>query len=217
MAWSTFSTPRSNKSNQLYDTLPDEIIVTMARTGNSSAVDYLFYRFRGLIERKATAYYYQGAEREDILQEGMIGLYKAIRDFKSEEGHHHFSPFAELCVTRQILSAIKSASREKHMILNSSISLESSPNNDSSGDCLTDIIPDYHAISPETTCVRNYENDRKLERAASLLTPLENRVLQGYIAGETYQEIQENLSVSYRTIDNALQRIKKKLSQHEGS
>jgi len=216
MVWNYNTTTPHEKAKRLYDSLPDECVVAIAKDGSSSATDYLIYRFRGLIERKATAFYYQGAEREDILQEGMIGLYKAIRDFKVNQ-NNHFSSFAELCVTRQILSAIKSATREKHMILNSSVSLDSCAAGENPDCSLGDTIADANSYSPEIQCVANYETDQRLERAATVLTCLENRVLQGYIAGETYQEIQESLGVSYRTIDNALQRIKKKLAQYDGS
>ncbi len=216
MVWTLKTGAQYTNRHDLYESVPVEVVVGFARSGNSVATDYLLNRFRGIIERKATMYFYQGAEREDIVQEGMIGLYKAILDFRMD-GQHHFPPFAELCITRQILSAIKSATREKHMILNKSVSLETSLNNDQSDGCIGDFVPDNRTTSAETLCMLNYETDKKLERAATVLTNLENRVLQGYIAGETYQELQESLCVSYRTIDNALQRIKKKLSHYDGS
>ncbi|RBW69974.1 RNA polymerase sporulation sigma factor SigH [Bacillus taeanensis] len=191
--------------------LEDSVLIEMCRNGDGESLDYLLNKYQSLVRGKARSYFLIGADKEDIIQEGMIGLYKAIRDFR-EEKVTSFKSFAELCITRQIITAIKTATRQKHVPLNSSISLDKPINNIDSNATLMDLIPGEKIMNPETLLI-NQEKAGDMElKIAKLLSDLERGVLALYMDGLSYQEISEELSIPVKSIDNALQRIKRKLN-----
>ena len=192
----------------------DEGLVARARLGDELAIEVLLSRYRHYARAKARSYFLAGGDKEDIVQEGMIGLYKAIRDF---EAHHEtaFRAFAELCITRQIITAIKTATRQKHTPLNSYVSFNRPVVSDEDGDrVLGDVIPTV-AITDPADLVISSERIRALQRHFDeVLSDLEAEVLRLYVEGKSYQEIAESLNRHVKSIDNALQRIKRKLDMH---
>jgi len=191
--------------------LEDEQVVELARAGCSWASEYLLSKYRGFVECKARSYFLAGAEHEDVIQEGMIGLYKAIRDFRAEK-LAHFRSFAELCVTRQIITAVKSATRNKHALLNDYISLQRSATGEDGDGCLMDVVSDSRVADPERILLQR-RTLQHVRVAAGNLSHLENAVLQGYLDGKTYQEMAKALGRPPKTIDNALQRAKRKVGE----
>jgi RNA polymerase sporulation-specific sigma factor len=196
------------------DTRADDELVMLARTGDDNALCELLTKYRAFARVKARSYFLVGADREDIVQEGMIGLYKSIRDFNPEM-QTSFRAFAELCVTRQIITAIKTATRQKHGPLNNYVSFERPVGGDDEGDrVLGDVIPTV-AISDPADLVISAERIRALQmHFDEVLSDLETEVLRLYVEGKSYQEIAERLQRHVKSIDNALQRIKKKLEGH---
>ncbi len=196
------------------DTRADDELVMLARTGDDNALCELLNKYRAFARVKARSYFLVGADREDIVQEGMIGLYKAIRDFNPDM-QTSFRAFAELCVTRQIITAIKTATRQKHGPLNNYVSFERPVGGDDEGDrVLGDVIPTV-AISDPADLVISAERIRALQmHFDEVLSDLETEVLRLYVEGKSYQEIAERLQRHVKSIDNALQRIKKKLEGH---
>lgn len=190
----------------------DDELLNMIKCGNSHAVDLLIHKYKNFVRAKAQTYFLIGADREDIIQEGMIGLYKAIRDYNGDK-LTSFKAFAELCITRQIITAIKTATRQKHMPLNSYISLDKPIFDEESDRTLIDIIEEDTAIDPQEMLV-NREKFGDMEiKLSSILSSLEKKVLHLYLDGCTYQEISEKLNRHIKSIDNALQRVKRKLEQ----
>ena len=196
------------------DGLTDDDLVMAARGGNDAALCELLNKYRAFARVKARSYFLVGADREDIVQEGMIGLYKAIRDFNPEL-ETSFRAFAELCVTRQIITAIKTATRQKHGPLNNYVSFERPMGSDDDGDrVLGDVLPTV-AISDPADLVISAERIRALQaHFDEVLSDLETEVLRLYVEGKSYQEIAERLQRHVKSIDNALQRIKRKLEGH---
>jgi RNA polymerase sporulation-specific sigma factor len=192
----------------------DDELVLAARAGDDVALAELLTKYRNFARVKARSYFLVGADREDIVQEGMIGLYKAIRDFNTEM-QTSFRAFAELCVTRQIITAIKTATRQKHTPLNSYVSFNRPVVSDEDGDrVLGDVIPTV-AITDPADLVISSERIRALQRHFDeVLSDLEAEVLRLYVEGKSYQEIAESLNRHVKSIDNALQRIKRKLDMH---
>ena len=192
----------------------DDELVLAARAGDDVALAELLTKYRNFARVKARSYFLVGADREDIVQEGMIGLYKAIRDFNTEM-QTSFRAFAELCVTRQIITAIKTATRQKHTPLNSYVSFNRPVVSDEDGDrTLGDVIPTV-AITDPADLVISSERIRALQRHFDeVLSDLETEVLRLYVEGKSYQEIAESLNRHVKSIDNALQRIKRKLEMH---
>jgi RNA polymerase sporulation-specific sigma factor len=197
------------------DERTDDELVLAARTGDDGALAELLTKYRAFARVKARSYFLVGADREDIVQEGMIGLYKAIRDFNPDM-QSSFRAFAELCVTRQIITAIKTATRQKHGPLNNYVSF-SRPVGSDEGDgerVLGDVIPTV-AISDPADLVISAERIRALQaHFDEVLSDLETEVLRLYVEGKSYQEIAERLQRHVKSIDNALQRIKRKLEGH---
>ena len=188
--------------------LEDDELVLLARE-DDDALTYLMLKYKNLVRAKARSYFLMGADSEDILQEGMMGLYKAIRDYKPEMSS--FRGFAELCVTRQIISAVKTATRQKHMPLNSYVSLNR-PVYDADDRTLLDVMPGQSALDPEEI-ILGEENRSALEaHIKKELSEMERSVLELYLTGMSYGEIAERLDRPLKSIDNALQRIKTKLS-----
>jgi RNA polymerase sporulation-specific sigma factor len=195
-------------------TITDDELVTRVRGGDDRAVDALLNRYRSFARSKARSYFLAGADKEDVVQEGMIGLYKAIRDFDQEQGTP-FQAFAELCVSRQILTAIKTANRQKHQPLNSSVSLDAPVyGDDSSERSVAEALVGPTGSDPAEIVISAEEIQALKTTVRSTLTELESNVLSLYLDGKSYDEIAGALGNHVKSIDNALQRIKRKLQQH---
>jgi RNA polymerase sporulation-specific sigma factor len=196
-----------------YEVLEDEIVIDHVHQGDTEALDYLINKYRNFVRAKARSYFLIGADREDIIQEGMIGLYKAIRDFK-EDKLSSFKAFAELCITRQIITAIKTATRQKHIPLNSYVSLDKPIYDEESDRTLMDVISGAKVMNPEELIINQEEFDDIEVKMGELLSDLERKVLVLYLDGRSYQEISEDLNRHVKSIDNALQRVKRKLERY---
>lgn len=196
-----------------YRVLVDEEVVEFAREGDDSALEYLINKYRNFVRAKARSYFLIGADREDIIQEGMIGLYKAIRDFRMDK-LSSFRAFAELCITRQIITAIKTATRQKHIPLNSYVSLNKPIYDEDSDRTLLDVISGSKITDPEELIISREEFDDIEEKMGEILSSLEWKVLMSYLEGKSYQEIAEDLKRHVKSIDNALQRVKRKLERY---
>jgi RNA polymerase sporulation-specific sigma factor len=188
----------------------DEELVERVRRGNERAIDALLLRYRHYARAKARTYFLAGADRDDIVQEGMIGLYKAIRDFAPEKSNA-FRAFAELCITRQIITAIKNATRQKHIPLNSYVSLAKSASDDG-GRTIGESLPAGRVSDPEEILISAEELAGLRSSIDEVLSELETEVLSLYMDGKSYQEIADGLGRHVKSIDNALQRIKRKLA-----
>lgn len=192
--------------------MTDEEIVELCHEGDSSAEEYLLIKYKNFVRSKARSYFLIGADHEDIVQEGMIGLYKAIRDFRKER-LSSFRAFAELCITRQIITAIKTATRQKHIPLNSYVSLNK-PLYDEEGDrTLMDVIMEAQVSNPEELIINRENLGNVHARINEVLSGLEQQVLNAYLDGKSYIEIAESLGRHVKSIDNALQRVKRKLEK----
>lgn len=196
-----------------YDALPDEELVKLSSAGDKNATEYLLSRYKNAVRAKARMYFLAGADRDDIVQEGMIGLFKAIRDFDITK-QASFRSFAELCVRRQILTAIKTATRKKHLPLNSYISL-SKPAFDEDGEgAFFEFVSELEEMGPEDMFISK-ENAKDMgTKIREVLSKLEREVLDMYMEGMSYQEIAKKMNRPPKSIDNALQRIKKKLEKN---
>lgn len=190
----------------------DEEIVLVAKTGNNIAQDFIINKYEQFVKAKAKSYFLIGADKEDIYQEGMIGLYKAIRDFK-EDKESSFRVFAELCITRQIITAIKTATRQKHIPLNTYVSLNKPIYEEDSERTLLDVIDGMKITDPEALIIGKEDVANIELQIKSVLSSLEMEVLNYYLDGKSYQEIAEDLNREAKSIDNALQRVKKKLEK----
>jgi len=195
-----------------YKEMLDEEIVSQAKTGDSRAQEYLINKYENFVKSKAKSYFLIGADKEDIYQEGMIGLYKAIRDFKPDK-LSSFKAFAELCVTRQIITAIKTATRQKHIPLNTYISLNKPIYDEESDRTLMDILSEARVADPEELIISREEINHIQTEIGEVLSDLEMEVLMSYIDGKSYQEIACDLDRHAKSIDNALQRVKRKLEK----
>jgi len=196
-----------------FDVMLDEDIVEFAKDGQDTALEYLINKYKNFVRAKARSYFLIGADREDIIQEGMIGLYKAIRDFKPDK-LSSFRAFAELCITRQIITAIKTATRQKHIPLNSYVSLNKPIYDEDSDRTLLDVISGSKITDPEELIISREEFDDIEEKMGEILSSLEWKVLMSYLEGKSYQEIAVDLKRHVKSIDNALQRVKRKLERY---
>lgn len=195
------------------DSMNEEDIVESAKQGSTYALEYLINKYRAFVRAKAKSYFLIGADREDIIQEGMIGLYKAIRDFRTDK-LSSFRAFAELCITRQIITAIKTATRQKHIPLNSYVSLNKPIYDEESDRTLLDVLSGTKITDPEELMI-NQEEFQDIElRMGELLSDLEWKVLMSYLEGKSYQEIAGDLDRHVKSIDNALQRVKRKVERY---
>jgi RNA polymerase sporulation-specific sigma factor len=201
------------KLNEKYLQFDDDALIELVHQGDSEVLDYLIQKYRNFVRAKARTYFLIGADKEDIVQEGMIGLYKAIRDFRGDK-LSSFKAFAELCITRQIITAIKTATRQKHIPLNSYVSLDKPIYDDESDRTLMDVISGAKVLDPEELFINKEEFDDIEVKMADLLSDLERKVLSLYLDGQTYQEISEELNRHVKSIDNALQRVKRKLERY---
>ena len=196
-----------------YDSMLDEEIVLSARDGNATSLEYIINKYNNFVRAKARSYFLIGADKEDIVQEGMIGLYKAIRDFRNDK-LSSFRAFAELCITRQIITAIKTATRQKHIPLNSYVSLNKPIYDEESDRTLLDILTATKITDPEELIISREELVSIESKIEEILSELELEVLMSYLQGKSYQEIACDLDRHVKSIDNALQRVKRKLEKY---
>ena len=190
----------------------DEEVVIEAQKKNVRAQEYLINKYKNFVKAKAKSYFLIGADKEDIYQEGMIGLYKAIRDFKADR-LSSFRAFAEICVTRQIITAIKTATRQKHIPLNTYISLNKPIYDEESDRTLLDVLSGAKITDPEELVISREEVISIQNEIGQVLSELEMEVLMSYLDGKSYQEIACDLDRHAKSIDNALQRVKRKLEK----
>jgi RNA polymerase sporulation-specific sigma factor len=208
----TYSAQRAERE------LEDLQLVLRARNGDTKAMDTLLRRYTGFVRLKSSSYFLAGGDSEDLIQEGLIGLYKAVRDFRSDK-ETSFRSFAELCITRQIITAIKTATRFKHSPLNTYVSFSQTPaGQESEGDCtLGDALPGPGVDEPSIMVISTEELQSLVFCLGTGLSQLESDALRLYLEGSSYEEMAERLSVDTKTIDNALQRVKRKILQHQDS
>lgn len=214
----TVSVNLQTKSSVVYDKsveykeLADEDLVSGVRLGDQDALEYLMNKYKNFVRAKARSYFLIGADHEDIVQEGMIGLYKAVRDFRGDK-LSSFKGFAELCITRQIITAIKTATRQKHIPLNSYISLDKPIHDEDSNRTLWDKLT-VNLSNPEEHYISQEEYNDIEGKISQILSELERKVLMLYLDGRSYQEIAVDLNRHVKSIDNALQRVKRKLEKY---
>jgi len=206
------SAPETWTGFGLFQDQTDEQVVALAQQGDAVAVEYLLGKYKNFVRSKARSYFLIGADHEDIVQEGMIGLFKAIRDYQAER-LSSFRAFAELCITRQIITAIKTATRQKHVPLNSYVSLNKPIYDEESDRTLMDVIVECHAQNPEELIIGREEILTLRDKVEQVLSGLEQDVLSAYLDGKSYQEIADMLGRHVKSIDNALQRVKRKLEK----
>ncbi|MGD9697401.1 MAG: RNA polymerase sporulation sigma factor SigH [Thermoleophilia bacterium] len=195
--------------------IQDRALITRARAGDSAAMDQLIDRYRGFVRMKASAYFLAGGESEDLIQEGLIGFYKAVRDYRTDR-EASFRSFAELCVTRQIITAIKTAARNKHTPLNTYVSF-SHTRSGANGDqemSLAEVLPDDPVTDPVTQVISSEELRSLVGCLGEALSELESGVLTMYLEGRSYEEIADRMGCTPKTVDNALQRVKRKVLTH---
>ena len=194
-----------------YNRIEEEVVME-AQNGDTRAQEYIITKYENFVKVKAKSYFLIGADKEDIYQEGMIGLYKAIRDFNGEKSSS-FKVFAEVCITRQIITAIKTATRQKHIPLNTYVSLNKPVSEDDSDRTLLDILSSMKITDPEALFIGEEQKAYMEEEMQKNLSSLELEVLYSYLDGKSYQEIACDLDRHSKSIDNALQRVKKKLEK----
>src|ERR671914_2245388 len=205
----TYSAQRAERE------LADLQLVIRARNGDTGAMDTLIRRYTGFVRLKASSYFLAGGDSEDLIQEGLIGLYKAVRDFRSDK-ETSFRSFAELCITRQIITAIKAATRFKHQPLNGYVSFSQAPAGQDDGDCtLGDALPGPGVNDPAICVISTEELQSLVFTLGTGLSPLEADALRLYLEGSSYEEMAEDLGCDTKTIDNALQRVKRKILTHQ--
>jgi RNA polymerase sporulation-specific sigma factor len=198
--------------------LEDLQLVIRARNGDPKSMDTLIRRYTGFVRLKASSYFLAGGDSEDLIQEGLIGLYKAVRDFRSDK-ETSFRSFAELCITRQIITAIKTATRFKHAPLNTYVSFSQTPaGQESEGDCtLGDALPGSIVDEPSIVVISTEELQSLVFCLGTGLSKLEADALRLYLEGSSYEEMAQELDVDTKTIDNALQRVKRKIQEHQAA
>lgn len=196
-----------------YLDLDDEQVILLIRHGDKNATDFLIHKYKNLVKLKSRAYFLIGADREDVIQEGMIGLYKAIRDYQPDKAMA-FKTFAELCITRQMITAVKNATRQKHIPLNSYISLNRRIFDEESDKTYIELVPDDVASNPEQLIIKKEEFSGIENKMWKILSPFEWMVLSLYLNGKTYVEIARKVKKPIKSIDNALQRVKKKVEKY---
>lgn len=195
-----------------YESFSDEYVIDLIHNGDEQAQEYIINKYKNLVKIKARSYFIMGADKEDIIQEGMIGLYKAIRDFKRDR-LASFPAFAELCVNRQVITAIKASTRQKHMPLNSYLSLNRTVGDEGAEATYIELLSDSRYLNPEEMFIGKEEKDYIEANIAAVLSKLEYNVLSMYLQGISYTEIAKITDRNEKSIDNALQRIKKKVEK----
>lgn len=203
-----------HKETSDYRTMTDETLIKLAQTKeDDSAIDFIVNKYKNFVRAKARSYFLMGADYEDIIQEGMIGLYKAIRDFRSEK-QASFRGFAEICIVRQMITAVKAATRQKHMPLNSYVSLNKPIYTEESERTLMDMLSERAITDPEELLISQEQFKDTEVMMGKMLSNLEWEVLLAYLDGKPYQTIAEETGRSIKSIDNALQRVKRKLDKY---
>ncbi len=198
-----------------YEKMSDEEVVELSASGDRRATEYILSKYKNLVKSRAKAYFIAGADHDDIVQEGMIGLFKAVRDFDITK-QPTFRGFAEICVKRQIITAIKAAGRQKHLPLNSYVSLSDPVYEDNADRTLVDMIAERQSADPEEVFLRRERAEMINAEIEDKLSDLEKTVLSLYLGGMNYQEIAAELKRTPKSIDNALQRVKHKLYKNNG-
>ena len=206
---------QTDLDQQGYVDVVDEGLVRRARGGDQQAMDQIISRYRGFVRLKASAYFLAGGDSEDLIQEGLIGLFKAVRDYRPER-EASFRSFAELCVTRQIITAIKTAARNKHSPLNTYVSFSNTRAGSEQETTLADVLPDDPVTDPINQAISTEELTSLIECLGRVLSPLEREVLAMYLEGRSYEEVAERLECNPKSVDNALQRVKRKVETHLG-
>ena len=208
------ATSKPTRSGEAAGELNDAYLVAQAKRGDSVAYDRIVRRYRGFVRLKASSYFLLGGESDDLIQEGLVGLYKAIRDFRTDR-ESSFRNFAELCITRQIITAVKTSTRNKHTPLNQYVSFSSTPASASDGEpTLDEVIPGPEARDPVIQAISSEELRSLVDCLSAALSDLESRVLSLYLDGYSYEQIGERLGCDTKTVDNALQRVKRKVGAH---
>lgn len=195
--------------------LEDGFLIALAKQGNPDAYDRLVRRYYGFVRLKASSYFLAGGDSDDLIQEGLVGLYKAIRDYRTDR-ESSFRNFAELCITRQIITAVKTATRNKHTPLNQYLSFSSSPSS-SAGEgepTLDEVIPGPSVNDPVNQVISSEELQALVACLSTVLSELESRVLSLYLDGHSYEDVGKRLECDTKTVDNALQRVKRKVGTH---
>ena len=206
----------SNPHAQLQ--VEDGYLIALAKQGNAAAYDRLVRRYYGFVRLKASSYFLAGGDADDLIQEGLVGLYKAIRDYRSDR-ESSFRNFAELCITRQIITAVKTATRNKHTPLNQYVSFSSTPAG-AGGDqesTLDEMLPGPSVHDPVSQVISSEELRALVACISTVLSELESRVLSLYLDGHSYEDVGRRLGCDCKTVDNALQRVKRKVGQHLAS
>ena len=194
--------------------LDDGYLIALAKTGSAPAYDAIVRRYYGFVRLKASSYFLAGGDSEDLVQEGLVGLYKAVRDYRTDR-ESSFRNFAELCITRQIITAVKTASRNKHTPLNRYVSFSATPAGASESEpTLDEILPGPTAHDPVNQAISSEELRALIACLSTVLSELESRVLGLYLDGYSYQDIGVKLGREAKTVDNALQRVKRKVAAH---
>ena len=193
----------------------DNYLIALAKQGRSDAYDRILKRYHGFVRLKASSYFLIGGDSDDLIQEGLVGLYKAIRDFRSDR-ESSFRNFAELCITRQIITAVKTSTRNKHTPLNEYVSFSATPAaGGSDGDpTLDELLPGPKAHDPVNQVISSEELHSLVTCLSSVLSELESAVLSLYLDGHSYEAVGERLECDTKTVDNALQRVKRKVGAH---
>jgi RNA polymerase sporulation-specific sigma factor len=193
----------------------DEYLVALAKQGVQEATDQMVRRYYGFVRLKASSYFLIGGDSDDLIQEGLVGLYKAIRDYRSDR-ESSFRNFAELCITRQIITAVKTATRNKHTPLNSYVSFSQTPaaGGEEGEPTMADLLPGSTVHDPVNQVISTEEIQSLVSCITSVLSDLESRVLSLYLDGRSYEEVAEQLECDTKTVDNALQRVKRKIGLH---
>jgi len=194
--------------------LDDGYLIALAKTGSAPAYDAIVRRYYGFVRLKASSYFLAGGDSEDLVQEGLVGLYKAVRDYRTDR-ESSFRNFAELCITRQIITAVKTASRNKHTPLNRYVSFSATPAGATESEpTLDEVLPGPTAHDPINQAISSEELRALIACLSTVLSELESRVLGLYLDGHSYQDIGEKLGCEAKTVDNALQRVKRKVAAH---
>ena len=199
--------------NEDYSKMSDEDLINIIKSGDKNALDYLMEKYKNLVNMKVGKYFMIGSEREDIVQEGLIGLYKAVKSY-SPDKQNSFKTFANMCIERQLITAIKSSNRQKHMPLNTYLSLNTKAYEDDEESNILDIF-DSHQVEDPLETIAKQEYYKSVEKAIDeSLSDFEKQVLDRYIKGESYNQIAEKLDTPVKSVDNAIQRIRKKATKN---
>jgi RNA polymerase sporulation-specific sigma factor len=218
MLVATLASPVSTRRSHPEVEPDDQYLIALAKQGNGDAYERIVRRYHGFVRLKASSYFLIGGDSDDLVQEGLVGLFKAVRDYRTDR-ESSFRNFAELCITRQIITAVKTATRNKHTPLNQYISFSQTPaaGGDSGEPTLDELLPGPSAHDPVNQVISSEELRSLVACLSSVLSELESSVLSLYLDGHSYEAIAERLACDTKTVDNALQRVKRKVGSHLAS